>query len=276
MGAPVIMTCFAGRRRYLEILVKYVDVLIGKNLVDEFHLWDYTRDPEDAIWIKENCSRFKIFHVNDKSTWKEYYMHYAKVKYPDPETVLIKCDDDIMFIDIDQFQSYIDKRRANPQNLLAFPSIVNNIIPTLIQHSFGQFPGIRKEEIDNLHESGDICARLHDYFIKNKTKFISISQSLKSRKCIVRHGEGICIVNINFFAILAKDLYLFEKCWESDEPLLSQVIPRCINRTNYIDPGFVVCHMGFTRQRELGFDETESLKGYSDLSVSTLNNVIDH
>ena len=271
------MTCFAGRRRYLEILVKYVDKLIAKGLVDEFHMWDYTRDPEDAVWIRENCQRFKIFEVHDKSVWKEYYMHYAKIKYPNPDTVLIKCDDDIMFIDIDQFQSYIDKRRANPDNLLAFPSIVNNIIPTLIQHSYGQFPEIQKDEIGQLHESGEVCARLHDYFIKNKTKFITISKSLKSRKCVVPNDrEGICIVNINFFAILAKDLYLFEKCWEHDEPLLSKIIPKIINRNNYIDPGFVVCHMSFTRQRELGFDETEALKGYSELRVTTLDNVVDH
>jgi hypothetical protein len=252
-----------------------VDALIGKNLVDEFHLWDYTRDPDDAIWIQENCSRFKIFHVQDKSTWKEYYMHYAKVKYPDPETVLIKCDDDIVFIDIDQFQSYIDKRRANPHNLLAFASIVNNRMAGLVQQSFGQWPEMTFDEIESLYHSADICARLHDYFIKNKTEFVAASKTLSGRKCVVQKDPN-ALVNINFFAILAKDLHLFEHCWERDEYDLSQRIPIFINRFNYIDPGFVVSHMGFTKQRELGFDETEALKGYLDLAVSTLDDVIDH
>lgn len=275
MVPQVIMTCFAGRRRYLEILVKYVDKLIAKGLVDEFHMWDYTRDPEDSVWIRDNCQRFKVFQVQDKNTWKEYYMHYAHIKYPDPDTVLIKCDDDIMFIDIDQFQSYINKRRANPNNLLAFASIVNNKVPCLMQHSFGQWPEMQFSEIDSLHHSGEICARLHNYFIKNKDDFINISKKLAERKCVVQRDPA-ALVNINFFAILAKDLYLFEHCWEKDEYDLSQRLPVFINRLNYIDPGFVVCHMGFTKQRELGFDETEALKGYLELSVTTLDNVIDH
>lgn len=275
MEPQVILTCFAGRRRYLEILVKYVDKLIAKGLVDEFHMWDYTRDPKDAVWIRENCQRFKIYEVQDKSVWKEYYMHYAKIKYPNPDTVLIKCDDDIMFIDIDQFQSYIDKRRANPDNLLAFASIVNNKVPCLIQHSFGQWPEIHASEIENLHYSGEICARLHSYFIKNNEDFLKISRGLTERKCVVQRDPR-ALVNINFFAILAKDLRLFEHCWERDEYDLSQRLPVFINRLNYIDPGLVVCHMGFTGQREFGFDETEALKGYSELSVTRLDDVVDH
>jgi len=275
MAPQVIMTCFAGRRRYLEILVKYVDKLIAKGLVDEFHMWDYTRDPEDAVWIRENCQRFKIFEVQDKSLWKEYYMHYAKIKYPNPDTVLIKCDDDIMFIDIDQFQSYIDKRRANPDNLLAFASIVNNKVPCITQHGFGQWPEMQIEEIDNLYFSGEICARLHNYFIKNHDDFLKISRGLTDFKCTV-HKNLCALVNINFFAILAKDLHLFETCWENDEYDLSYLMPISINRSNYIDPALVVCHMSFVNQRELGFDETEALKGYSELSVTTLDNVVDH
>lgn len=269
------MTCFAGRRRYLEILVKYVDKLIAKGLVDEFHIWDYTRDSEDAVWIRKNCQRFKIFDVQDKSIWKEYYTHYAKIKYPNPDTVLIKSDDDIMFIDIDQFQSYIDKRRANPNNLLAFASIVNNKVPCLMQQSFGQWPEMQFDELDNLMYSGEICARLHNYFIKNHDIFLKISRNLTQRKCVVQRDLH-SLVNINFFAILAKDLHIFENCYENDECDLSHFLPVFINKFNYIDPGFVVCHMGFTKQRELGFDETEALKGYLDLSITTSDNVVDH
>ena len=269
------MTCFAGRRRYLEILNRYVDKLISNDLVDEFHLWDYTKDPDDAVWIQENCSRFKVFQVQDKKSWKEYYTYYANINYPDPDTVLIKCDDDIMFIDVDQFQSYIDKRRANPQNFLAFASIVNNRVPCIIQHRFGLWPETPFEEIDNLHFSGTICAQLHDYFIKNSDRFLEKARSISTSKCVIQPSPH-ALVNINFFAILAKDLYLFEYGWESDEYDLSQRIPVFINRQNYIDPNFVVCHMGFTKQRDLGFDESNALKGYSELSIPTLDNVINH
>ena len=271
------MTCFAGRRRYLEILVKYVDALINKGLVDEFHVWDYTRDSNDAVWIRDNCQKFKIFTVQDKSTWKEYYMHYAKIKYPDPETVLVKCDDDIVFIDVDGFQNWIDQRRLNKKHLLSFASIVNNKVPGVIQHHFGQWPEVSLNEIDNTMFSSSVPTKLHTNFIQNCENFIKIARDIpdEKRTCTIQKNHD-ALVNINFFSILAKDLNLFEHCWESDEYDLSQRIPVFINRSNYIDPGFVVCHLSFFGQRELGFDETEILKGYSDLAVATLDNVIDH
>ena len=277
MGAPVILTCFAGRRRYLEILCKYVDVLINKGLVDEFHVWDYTRDPDDAIWIGENCSRYKIFPVQDKSTWKEYYMYYAKINYPDPDTVLIKCDDDIVFIDVDQFQSFVDLRRSRSQYFIAYASIVNNKVPGIIQRHFGQWPDFSFEEVCNFMFSAEMCTRLHRWFLENSPKFLEISRTIPTprRVCIVQKDPD-ALVNINFFAILAKDLHLFEHCWERDEYDLSQRIPVFINRSNYIDPGFVVSHLSFTSQRKLGFDETDILKGYSDLAVTTLDHIVDH
>ena len=91
----------------------------------------------------------------------------------------------------------------------------------------------------------------------------------------VQKIEG-ALVNINFFAILAKDLHLFEHWGPHDEYSLSVLIPGFLHKFNYLDPGMVVCHMSFTNQRDLGFDETAALKGYSELSVSALDGVIDH
>lgn len=271
------MTCFAGRRRYLEILVKYVDKLIAKGLVDEFHMWDFTRDPEDAVWIQENCCRFKIFQVQDKSNWKEYYMHYAKINYPDPDTVLIKCDDDIVFIDVEQFQSFIDIRRSRPDYFVAFASIVNNKVPGLIQQHWGQWPNFTTSDIGNFMFSASICTQLHKWFLESKDAFLEISRTIpRSKRICVVQREPDALVNINFFAILAKDLHLFEHCWERDEYDISQRLPVFINRSNYIDPGFVVSHLSFTKQRQLGFDETEVLKGYSDLAVTRLDNIVNH
>ena len=270
------MTCFAGRRRYLEILVKYVDKLIAKGLVDEFHIWDYTRDPEDFFWIRDNCQRFKVFQAQDKNTWKEYYMHYAHINYPDPDTVLIKCDDDIMFIDIDRFQSFIDLRRARLDDFIAFPSIVNNRIPGIFQYKLGQWPNVDFKDVNELYHSGETCSKLHNYFINNKDEFLKISRNLVNCTYSLEHNIED-YVNINFFAILAKDLHIFEYCWDvSDEYNLALHVPMCLKRSNYIDAGLVVCHMSFLNQRELGFDETEALKGYLELSVTTLDNIVDH
>jgi hypothetical protein len=220
---------------------------------------------------------FKIFKVHDKKTWKEYYMYYANVNYSNPETVLIKCDDDIVFIDVDQFQTYIDKRRENSSHLIAFASIINNKVPGVIQRHFGQWPDFTDEDIGHSMYSGATCERLHSSFIKNIKEFLKISRDIgpEHRTCEVAKNAA-ALVNINFFAILAKDLKLFQYCWENDEYDLSQRIPMFINRSNYIDPGFVVSHMSFTKQRECGFDETEVLSKYLQLSITGLDDVVDH
>jgi hypothetical protein len=279
MAPQVIMTCFAGRRRYLEILVKYVDKLIAKGLVDEFHMWDYTRDPEDAVWIRENCQRFKIFEVKDKYgmtgfNWDEYYNYYPKQNL-DPRTVLIKCDDDIVFIDVDKFQSFIDKRRDNPENFIAFPSIVNNKLPTAIQRECGVWPDLTHDEIEDLYTSKDICSKLHKYFVKNIDEFIS---KLSTRGKFTTPPCRDSCVQINFMAILGADIdkFLQVDSRSGDEPMLSWMIPKFIGRKNYVDGSFVVSHMASCDQRKAGYDETEDLKAYLDLAIARLDNVVNH
>lgn len=48
----VIVTCFAGRRENLEILLPLLDRLRQAGHVDEVHLWDFTRRAEDARWLR--------------------------------------------------------------------------------------------------------------------------------------------------------------------------------------------------------------------------------
>lgn len=48
----VIVTCFAGRRENLEILMPLLDRLQQAGHVDEVHLWDFTRQQEDARWLR--------------------------------------------------------------------------------------------------------------------------------------------------------------------------------------------------------------------------------
>ena len=49
----VIMTCFAGRRRNMDILMRYVDALSRQGSVDEFHIWNFTRNIEDEKWLRD-------------------------------------------------------------------------------------------------------------------------------------------------------------------------------------------------------------------------------
>ena len=124
MSASVIFTCFAGRERYLKLLVPYVNTLLSRGLIDEVHFWDYTRDPSDADYIR--TLPFSIFVPKSKENWGDYYRYYTPAKYPNPDAVIIKCDDDIVYIDVDHFADFIAARRAHPEALIFSASVINN------------------------------------------------------------------------------------------------------------------------------------------------------
>jgi hypothetical protein len=56
MLPQVIYTIFSGRRENLGIQFRYLDKLIDQNDIDEVHLWDYSREVLDSIWLKRLLS----------------------------------------------------------------------------------------------------------------------------------------------------------------------------------------------------------------------------
>ena len=47
-----IISIFAGRQKNLEILKKYLDKALELNIIDEVHIWNYTRNETDEKYIK--------------------------------------------------------------------------------------------------------------------------------------------------------------------------------------------------------------------------------
>ena len=99
MPGQVYFSVFAGRRRYLSVLMAYVRPLTtpqadGSPIVDKVHLWDYCRSPPDREYLKTLANPSKGIEVvqppaSDKGArfpnkWKGYYAHYA---------ALLKSDD---------------------------------------------------------------------------------------------------------------------------------------------------------------------------------------
>ena len=267
----VIFTCFAGRRRYLEILKVYIDQLIERRLIDECHMWDYTRDPEDAKWLEANFET--IMKPNEKYNWHEYYDWYTTERYPD--AVIVKCDDDIVYIDVDQFKAFIDTRLSDTKSLIAYAGIINNKHANLRQ---AEHKILDMEPDVNLMYSAEACAAIHDYFLTNHTDVISRARkngtqsfTIPAMMIVFENIGGIKkvkadVVNINFIAILSKDLWAFKQARTNDEGSLSTRIPYENKLSNYIDTSFTVAHMAFTAQREKGFDETPFLEKYKNLS----------
>lgn len=50
----VILITFAGRKDRMELLRTYALKLLDKGLLDEWHVWDFTRNDKDREYIRKN------------------------------------------------------------------------------------------------------------------------------------------------------------------------------------------------------------------------------
>jgi hypothetical protein len=260
MAPQVIFTCFAGRERYLKALVPYIERLN----VDEVHMWDYTRNEKDAEYLRKACSKFQIFTVADKSNYGEYYKYYTKERYPDPLTVIVKCDDDIVFIDTSAFDEFIKARRLATDAILMSPAVVNNPVCGVIMGQRDILPGFSRSDFG----MDAVCAnKIHKHFLKNPKRFIS--ECHRTDRFSELPSKAQYRFNINFIAVLAKDLSLFqnEEIVTDDEQFLGVTAPLLYQRNILLDLHFVVCHMAFTSQRVQGYDEARHLEKYRSLAL---------
>ena len=275
----VILTCFAGRKCYMEILMLYVNKLLDQNDVTEFHVWDYTRDPRDELWLGQqfgsaNNSRIKLIKVRQKKTWGEYYQHYTKARYPN--CIIVKADDDIVFIDTQEFAAFIQRRIANTTHLLAFPSIVNNDMGAFFQQQFGllppdllRLPFPQFWQQSQVWQNGKKAEVLHNYFLEHAhSKWLPFARGLTTASKQVPEGVR---VSINFFAIRSDDLDLFQRVAHADdEHELTERLPRVLHRTHYIDPAMTVAHFAFRPQRKTGLNEPPLLEKYREFAQKSI------
>lgn len=221
-----------------------------------------------------NNKKFKLMETANKFTWVDYYLHYTQTRYPNH--IIIKADDDIVYIDVSGFPKFIENRLKATDAFLYFPSIINNGICAyyqqkhwkLIPESIGNFSYTTFQGL--LWESAEICEKLHKYFTTNYKRIVKDSKKHKP----ILHTIGDRI-SINMFAILSKDLDLFSYLCNSlfndpfeldDELHLTVTIPKIFNRYAIIDPCMTISHLSFYRQVEMGLPSTKILGDYMEIT----------
>lgn len=255
-GHKVIATTFAGRQDRMSILVGYMLKAIEKGIIDEYHIWDFARKQDDKVWLStlpELNDKIKLFtnhHYEGgkrpDNQWKPYYTHYTLENYPE-ETVVIKMDDDMVYIDLEGMQKYIDFRIENPQFFLVCGNVVNNGVSTGLQQRYGAIPkdlcppdGFPYDShCGKLWESGDLARNLHLYFIDNREKFKHEGHFEPPV------GERI---SINFISFLGKDFNLTKESYADDEKMLSQEAGARHGRGNAVFYPMLAAHLSFYSQ----------------------------
>lgn len=233
--------------------------------VTECHMWNFTRDPDDEMWLRNGGARshlkFEVKEPRDKSRWNEYYDYYQRTL--DADDVLVKLDDDILFIDVEQFPRFIEHRRQS-QHVLLFGNTLNNSVCNYYQVKYG-LHGVDVGYVPAygpLWESGTIANRLHGQFLADPVGMVARARDLP----VIPHTRGDRI-SINCFAILGRDAHHLDIVQAADdEHELTVVLTQTRDVQHGIDMSFLVCHGAFYRQRETGLDERDVQTRYLRLA----------
>ena len=254
----------------MHILMLYLEDLYRMKLIDEIHLWDYCRNEDDRKWLKS--LPYTYMEPPDKGAkWKSYYDHYYNAL--DDKTILIKCDDDVVSLDTDNFTKFLDFRIDNPHYFLVFPNIVNNGVAAYFQQN--EHGVIPKDLMDlempagghggSLWSSLELCRKLHEFFLKNPSKF----------KYDGYHEiDTGTRFSINVFAVLNSHVKMgFKDVSPDDEQYLTVDVTKKFNIKNAIYNGMYASHFSFNEQDKQG-DMMDLLGPYKALYYSKANTFI--
>lgn len=226
--------------------------------------WDYEETQNKNI---------KLFDTERRKGWTapgwgEAYKYYLNYDFD----LLLKIDDDIVYMDLERYDEFVDYIINNPYNNCVFPNMVNHAVSLFYNNKNNLVPDdilsdsyINKKSPDklfNYYSDGKSARKIHKYFLNNISKFTSNDMYPIN---LDGHKESICM-----FGILKKN---YNRMF--DPSLKNRNIHAANGKTfktsldNFKDevyvynypnhrlyPRFVVMHYQFGSQMKKGLDES--------------------
>jgi hypothetical protein len=273
---------FLGREKNMKILHYYLEEALKNNIIDEYHMFDFSRNNNDHLFIIYEFNRLKFIYHNKiylhnydnneiilkkprvKTDWNPFYKTISKWSDND---VVIKCDDDILFIDINSLKNAIHDRIEDKISFLIHSNCINNGICAYYQKDL--FPKLKNELskyptggiMGILFEKPELAYVLHNQFskdlltdINNINKYILDDVYITSR------------ISINFILINGSDLKYLENVSIHDEYELSSFIPEKLLRPNKIKGDLITSHLSYTFQDKILLNRSELLLNYQKIT----------
>ena len=188
-------------------ILKNNELLIYLTIKDNFEIKNvYFKTGHDSVGhLTYNTSQNKGFYFMDtcQKNWNNYYNYYDDPIFKND--IIIKSDDDIVFIDLYKLPKFINFIKNNDYDLVSANVINNGVAAYYQQNKYNLIP---KNIIDleyprdgwcgTLWESGIKAETLHNYFINNYEKFLDYEYNNETIPINTRFS-------INFFGYKGKN-----------------------------------------------------------------------
>jgi hypothetical protein len=200
---------------------------------------------------------------SDAMFYTRAYQYYNANAAEYSDAVILKCDDDIVYFDLDKLEEFIAFRRNRREFFMVSANVVNNGVCAFFQQRSGVIP--QEDDVFELPPNG-LCGslwndgakaeRLHRLFLNRRNRFTAAG------------GEPIGWnqrISINFVALLGEDLGFIPDIMFDDEHDLCYGVRKRAKKQNCIFPRFVASHLSFWKQ-EAGMEVPEIISGYEALA----------
>jgi hypothetical protein len=200
--------------------------------------------------LSQSGARVQRFvgNPNEHMPYWQAYDFYAKRLKTFADSVFLKCDDDIVYMDIEKLGDFIEFRRTNPKYLVVSANVVNNGVCAHWQQLAGSIP----ERVGHFERppggfggslwlSAERANELHDYFLQTNNKQLPLPSK------VIEWTER---QSINFVAWLGRDLVHMAVPKGDDEGTLTVDLPTLLDRPTAIYSDFTVSHLSFGPQEQ--------------------------
>jgi hypothetical protein len=227
----------------------------GHNCVGDFM---YEQTKNKGFYFMDTCEK----------SWKNYYNYYNNPKFADD--IILKCDDDILFIDLNKLPNFIKFIRDNDYDLVFANTINNGVSAYYQQNKYGLIPKslINLEYVNgwggSLWESGKKANKLHNYFIENYKQFLDYNYNEEMIPINIRFS-------INFFGYKGNKWGKIINCYGDDEHNLTVDYVNNRQFKNILYTDCYVSHLSFYKQIETGIDLCDLIEKYANLSKIILS-----
>jgi hypothetical protein len=255
-------------------ILKNNELLISQRIKDNFIIKNiYFKTGHNSVGeLTYNTSQNKGFYFMDtcQKNWKNYYNYYNDRQFEND--IIIKCDDDIVFIDLYKLPKFIDFTKNNNYDLV-FANIINNGVSAYFQQN--KYNLIPKELMNleyphgglngSLWKSGKKAEILHTYFLENYKKFLDYDYNNEIIPINTRFS-------INFFAYKGKNWHKIKDSYVDDEYNLTVHYVRNRQFNNILYSDFYVSHLSFYKQNETGINLHKLIDNYNQLYITIEEN----